>query len=55
MANTHQEWLDQLEEESRAKQDVFMNSIAGELGRPRVTEKLEGTIHVNRNIQTYIA
>ncbi|WP_261305169.1 LutC/YkgG family protein [Paenibacillus andongensis] len=39
MANTHQEWLDQLEAESRVKQEAFMNGIAGKLGRPRVTEK----------------
>ncbi|MFD0695271.1 lactate utilization protein C [Paenibacillus sp. GCM10027628] len=39
MANAHQEWLDQLEAESLAKQEAFMNGIAGKLGRPRVTEK----------------
>lgn len=39
MAETHQEWLAQLEAESRAKQETFMNGIAGKLRRPRVTEK----------------
>lgn len=39
MANTHQEWLDKLEVESRAKQEAFMNDIASKLGRSRVTEK----------------
>ncbi|WP_094096107.1 LutC/YkgG family protein [Paenibacillus physcomitrellae] len=39
--NTHQEWLDQLRRESLAKQEKFMNGIAGKLGRPRVTEKPE--------------
>lgn len=39
MANTHQEWLDQLEAESRAKQEAFMNGIASKLRRPRVIEK----------------
>lgn len=39
MADTHQEWLDQLEAESRAKQESFINGIASKLGRARVTEK----------------
>ncbi|TJY41533.1 lactate utilization protein C [Cohnella pontilimi] len=37
MAETHQELLARLERESRAKQEQFMNFIAGKLGRPRVT------------------
>ncbi|MBA2938916.1 LUD domain-containing protein [Paenibacillus sp. CGMCC 1.16610] len=39
MADTHQEWLDQLEAESRAKQKSFINGIASKLGRAQVTEK----------------
>ncbi|NEW09068.1 lactate utilization protein C [Paenibacillus sp. SYP-B3998] len=39
MADTHQDWLAELEAESRAKQEAFMNGIASKLGRPRVIEK----------------
>ncbi|UVI27999.1 LutC/YkgG family protein [Paenibacillus spongiae] len=35
---THQQWLDELEAESRSKQEKFMNGIAAKLGRPRVTD-----------------
>lgn len=38
MANTHQEWLDQLAAESREKQKAFMNDIAQKLRRPRTLE-----------------
>ncbi|WP_248924252.1 LutC/YkgG family protein [Paenibacillus hamazuiensis] len=38
MAETHKELLERLERESRAKQQEFMNFIAGKLNRPRVTE-----------------
>lgn len=39
MAETHEQWLTRLEEESRAKQEQFMNGIAERLGHPRMTEK----------------
>ncbi|WP_159887159.1 LutC/YkgG family protein [Paenibacillus puerhi] len=35
----HQEWLAQMERESRAKQKTFMDGIASKLNRPRVTQK----------------
>ncbi|PZD96304.1 lactate utilization protein C [Paenibacillus sambharensis] len=38
MADTHKEWLEQLEEQSKAKQESFMTGIAKKLGRSRVTE-----------------
>lgn len=38
MVDTHQEWLAQMETESRAKQRRFMDDIAAKLRRPRVTE-----------------
>ncbi|MFX3633335.1 MAG: lactate utilization protein C [Candidatus Pristimantibacillus sp.] len=38
MANTHQEWLDQLAAESREKQKAFMNDIAQKLRHPRTLE-----------------
>lgn len=38
MADEHKEWLAYMEAQSRAKQIVFMNGIAGKLKRPRVTE-----------------
>ncbi|UJF36347.1 LutC/YkgG family protein [Paenibacillus hexagrammi] len=41
MGDTHQEWLAQLEAESKAKQEAFMNGIAKKLKRPRVLEKPE--------------
>lgn len=41
MAETHQQWLDEQEAVSRAKQDAFMNSIAQKLKRPRTLEKPE--------------
>lgn len=34
---SHRDWLAQLESESRAKQQAFMDGIATKLGRPRVT------------------
>lgn len=34
---THSKWLDRMEQESRAKQQVFMNDIARRLKRPRTT------------------
>jgi L-lactate dehydrogenase complex protein LldG len=37
MADTHQEWLAQMESESRTKQEQFMKGIAGRLKRPRLT------------------
>lgn len=37
MTETHQAWLAQMESESRAKQEQFMNGIAGRLGHPRLT------------------
>ncbi|MNZ51607.1 Lactate utilization protein C [compost metagenome] len=39
MADSHKEWLDKLEAESRAKQETFMNNISSRLGHPRMTEK----------------
>jgi L-lactate dehydrogenase complex protein LldG len=39
MANTHEEWLQQLTRESRDKQESFMNNIADRMKRPRVMEK----------------
>ncbi|BBI33734.1 LutC/YkgG family protein [Cohnella abietis] len=38
MANTHQEWLKEMEAESRAKQKTFINGISSKLKRPMVTE-----------------
>lgn len=38
MAEAHREWLDKMEEASRAKQETFMDGIAARLKRPRVTE-----------------
>ncbi|MCA0754726.1 LUD domain-containing protein [Paenibacillus sp. N4] len=39
MADTHKQWLEKLEAESRAKQELFMNNIASKLRHPRMTEK----------------
>lgn len=39
MANSHEEWLQQLKEESLNKQKSFMNNIADRMKRPRVMEK----------------
>ncbi|WP_028610251.1 LutC/YkgG family protein [Paenibacillus harenae] len=39
MADTHKEWLERLEAESRKKQELFMNDIAAKLRHPRMTEK----------------
>lgn len=39
MADTHQQWLEKLESESRAKQELFMNDIAAKLRHPRMMEK----------------
>lgn len=38
MADTHKQWLEKLEAESRAKQDLFMNGIASKLRHPRMTQ-----------------
>jgi L-lactate dehydrogenase complex protein LldG len=38
-SSSHQAWLRELEAQSRAKQEAFMNNIAKRLNRPRVTEK----------------
>ncbi|MUT66820.1 LUD domain-containing protein [Paenibacillus sp. NEAU-GSW1] len=38
MAETYEAWLKQMEAQSRAKQNDFMNDIANKLKRPRVTE-----------------
>jgi len=34
----HQQWLEQLTEQSKAKQQKFMNNISSRLGHPRMTE-----------------
>ncbi|MBB3072639.1 L-lactate dehydrogenase complex protein LldG [Paenibacillus baekrokdamisoli] len=39
MAESHQQWLDELTAQSKAKQATFMNDIARKLKRPRVLEK----------------
>jgi L-lactate dehydrogenase complex protein LldG len=39
MADTHKQWLDKLEAESRAKQELFMNDISAKLRHPRMYEK----------------
>jgi L-lactate dehydrogenase complex protein LldG len=39
MSQTHKQWLSQLEEESRSKQETFMNNIAEKLKRKRVIQK----------------
>ena len=39
MANTHQDWLQQLTAESLTKQETFMNYIADRMRRPRVIEE----------------
>lgn len=39
MADTHKQWLEKLEENSRAKQEQFMNDIAAKLRHPRMYEK----------------
>lgn len=38
-SDTHRQWLARLEEQSRAKQEKFMNHIAGRLGHARLREK----------------
>ncbi|RCW45554.1 LutC/YkgG family protein [Paenibacillus prosopidis] len=38
MADTHKQWLEKLEAESRAKQELFMNDIAAKLRHPRMTQ-----------------
>jgi L-lactate dehydrogenase complex protein LldG len=38
MANTHQEWLNEMEAESRSKQKKFIGGISAKLRRPMVTE-----------------
>ncbi|GMK43114.1 lactate utilization protein C [Paenibacillus glycanilyticus] len=40
-ADSHEEWLKQLAEESKRKQEAFMNGIAQKLRRPRVTSAPE--------------
>ncbi|MDQ8736328.1 LUD domain-containing protein [Paenibacillus sp. LHD-38] len=39
MADTHKQWLEKLEAESKAKQEQFMNGIAAKLRHPRMYEK----------------
>lgn len=39
-ANSHQEWLKEMEEQSRAKQRSFIGGISEKLRRPMVTEPL---------------
>ncbi|GLX68396.1 LutC/YkgG family protein [Paenibacillus glycanilyticus] len=39
--DSHEEWLKQLAEESRRKQETFMNGIAEKLRRPRITSAPE--------------
>ncbi|WP_339203647.1 LUD domain-containing protein [Paenibacillus sp. FSL K6-3182] len=39
MAETHKQWLEKLEADSRAKQEFFMNDIAAKLRHPRMTHK----------------
>jgi L-lactate dehydrogenase complex protein LldG len=39
MADTHKQWLEQLEAQSKAKQEKFMNNISTRLRHPRMTEK----------------
>lgn len=38
MADTHKQWLEKLEAESRVKQELFMNDIAAKLRHPRMTQ-----------------
>jgi|GEM_PF-167911 len=38
-SESHGEWLARLEQQSRAKQEQFMNHISGRLGHPRMYEK----------------
>ncbi|WP_199620862.1 LutC/YkgG family protein [Paenibacillus alkalitolerans] len=38
-SSSHQTWLQELEAQSRAKQEAFMNNIAKRLNRPRIAEK----------------
>jgi L-lactate dehydrogenase complex protein LldG len=39
MADTHKQWLEKLEAESRVKQEHFMNDIAAKLRHPRMVNK----------------
>ncbi|WP_141506201.1 LutC/YkgG family protein [Paenibacillus luteus] len=39
MADTHKQWLEKLEANSRTKQEQFMNDIAAKLRHPRMYEK----------------
>lgn len=39
MAEDHREWLDHLDQRSRAKQEEFLGKIASRLRRPRLTQK----------------
>lgn len=38
MVDTHKQWLEKLEAESRVKQELFMNDIAAKLRHPRMTQ-----------------
>ncbi|MWC29270.1 LutC/YkgG family protein [Paenibacillus sp. MMS18-CY102] len=38
MAGTHDEWLEQMETASRAKQQAFIDGLAAKLKRPRIVE-----------------
>ncbi|CAM4241970.1 L-lactate dehydrogenase complex protein LldG [Paenibacillus endophyticus] len=39
MADTHKQWLEELEAESKVKQEQFMNDIASKLRHPRMYDK----------------
>lgn len=39
MADTHKQWLEKLEAESKVKQEQFMNDIASKLRHPRMFDK----------------
>ncbi|WP_276352034.1 LutC/YkgG family protein [Cohnella caldifontis] len=41
MAESHRDWLERMDAESRAKQEAFMNGIAAKLRRPRAVQAPE--------------
>lgn len=45
MAETHKQWLEKLEADSRVKQELFMNDIAAKLRHPRMTHKPQHPFH----------
>lgn len=49
---TQEEWLSQMEAQSRAKQEQFMNRIAQRLNRPRFTEQHEEIEGLERHGET---